>query len=71
MEFFMPDRKPDYERNKPDPYPLLSESMRKVVDYQAAHAADAFDNNCAYPNCNERATENSVYCPYHKPYYLK
>lgn len=23
------------------------------------------------PNCNERATENSVYCPYHKPYYLK
>ena len=26
---------------------------------------------CAYPNCNERATENSVYCPYHKPYYLK
>ena len=20
---------------------------------------------------NERATENSVYCPYHKPYYLK
>ena len=48
MEFFMPDRKPDYERNKPDPYPLLSESMRKVVDYQAAHAADAFDTNCSW-----------------------
>ena len=48
MEFFMPDRKPDYECNKPDPYPLLSESMRKVVDYQAAHAADAFDTNCSW-----------------------
>ena len=44
----MPDRKTDYERNKPDPYPLLSESMRKVVDYQAAHAADAFDTNCSW-----------------------
>lgn len=29
------------------------------------------DYKCAYPNCNERATTNSVYCPYHKPYYLK
>ena len=24
------------------------------------------DYKCAYPNCNERATTNSVYCPYHK-----
>lgn len=29
------------------------------------------DSPCAYPNCTERATDNSAYCPYHKPYYLK
>ena len=29
------------------------------------------DSKCAYPNCTERASSNSAYCPYHKPYYLK
>lgn len=48
MEFFMPDRKGDYEINKPDPYPLLSPGMKEVIDYQAAHAADAFDTDCSW-----------------------
>ena len=29
------------------------------------------DRQCIYPNCTERATSNSAYCSYHKPYYLK
>ncbi len=29
------------------------------------------DSQCAYPNCTERATNNSAYCSYHKPYYFK
>lgn len=29
------------------------------------------DSQCAYPGCTERATNNSAYCSYHKPYYLK
>lgn len=41
MKFHMPEYKIDYEVNKPDPYPLLSEGMKKVIDYQAEHSADA------------------------------
>lgn len=48
MEFVMPNTKSDYEINKIDPYPLLSEGMRKVIDYQAEHAKDSFDTNCTW-----------------------
>lgn len=48
MEFTMPNVSINAEINKPDPYPLLSEGMRRVIDYQAAHAADAFDTNCSW-----------------------
>lgn len=57
MEFYMPDRKPDYEINKPDPYPLLCESMKKVIDYQAEHAADAFDTNCSWDELRVKYVE--------------
>ncbi len=29
------------------------------------------DYKCAYPNCNERASNNSAYCSYHTPKYIK
>ena len=29
------------------------------------------NSRCIYPNCTERATYDSAYCSYHKPYYLK
>ncbi|WP_349947492.1 hypothetical protein ABFV83_03145 [Lacrimispora sp. BS-2] len=48
MKFYMPEYKIDHEVNKPDPYPLLSEGMKKVIDYQAEHSADAFDTNCSW-----------------------
>lgn len=47
-KFEMPMCQGNPEANKPDPYPLLSEGMRKVIDYQAAHSADAFDTNCSW-----------------------
>lgn len=47
-KFEMPEYKVNYEINKPDPYPLLSEGMKKVIDYQAEHSADAFDTNCSW-----------------------
>lgn len=57
MEFYMPDRKPDYEINKPDPYPMLCESMKKVIDYQAEHSADAFDTDCSWDELRVKYVE--------------
>ena len=56
MEFVMPDRKADYEINKLNPYPALSEGMRRVVDYQAENAKGAFDTNVTW----EKLRENYV-----------
>lgn len=53
-QFEMPDVKPNTEINKPDAYPLLSEGMKKVVDYQAEHASDAFDTNCTWDELREK-----------------
>lgn len=57
MEFRMPEYKVDYEVNKQDPYPLLSEGMRRVIDYQAEHAADAFDTNCSWDELRRKYVE--------------
>lgn len=53
-KFEMPDVKPSMEINKPDPYPLLSEGMKRVIDYQAEHSADAFDTNCTWDELREK-----------------
>lgn len=45
MVYELPKLNFDPEGNKVDPYPLLSESMRKVVDYQRETAKDAFDTS--------------------------
>lgn len=47
-KFEMPDVQPNMEINKPDAYQLLSPGMKQVIDYQAEHAADAFDTNCTW-----------------------
>ena len=61
MEFRMPEYKVDYEVNKQDVYPLLSDGMRKVIDYQAAHAADAFDTNCTWDELRKKYVEERRY----------
>ena len=48
MEFRMPEYTVNYEVNKQDPYPLLSEGMRRVIDYQAENAKDAFVTDCSW-----------------------
>ncbi|MEG1291620.1 MAG: alpha/beta hydrolase fold domain-containing protein, partial [Lachnospiraceae bacterium] len=48
MDFHMPEFNVNYEVNKSDPYPLLSEGMRTVIDYQAEHSKDAFDTDCSW-----------------------
>lgn len=53
-KFEMPERKADMEINKPDPYPLLSEGMKRVIDYQAEHSKDAFDTNCSWTQLREK-----------------
>lgn len=53
MEFVMPNRVADYEINKLDPYPRLSESMRRVVDYQIENAKDAFDTEVSWQQMRE------------------
>jgi acetyl esterase len=49
----MPDRKADYEVNKTNPYPQLSQGMRKVIDYQSANAQDAFNTNVTWDQLRE------------------
>lgn len=56
-KFEMPKYQSDSERNKPDPYPLLSEGMKKVIDYQAEHSADAFDTNCSWDELRTKYVE--------------
>ncbi len=53
-KFEVPHREIDTEVNKPNPYPLLSEGMKKVVDFQAEHSADAFDTNCTWDQLREK-----------------
>ena len=48
MEFRMPEYTINYEINKQNPYPLLSEGMRRVIDYQAENAKDAFVTDCTW-----------------------
>lgn len=57
MEFFMPNRAADYEVNKQNVYPLLSEEMRRVVDYQAEHAKDAFVTDCSWEELRQKYVE--------------
>lgn len=61
MKFTMPEYKVDFEINKLDPYPQLSEGMRKVVDYQMEHAADAFDTNCTWDELREKYVKERVF----------
>ncbi len=53
-EYKMPEYTVDMEINKPDPYPLLSEGMKRVIDYQAEHSSDAFDTNCTWEELREK-----------------
>lgn len=57
MEFKMPEYTINPEINKPDPYPLLSEGMRKVVDYQMEHAKDAFVTDCTWDELRAKYIE--------------
>lgn len=61
MDFHMPEYKIDYEVNKTDPMPLLSEEMRAVIEYQAAHASDAFDTNCSWDELRTKYIEERRY----------
>jgi len=61
MEFVFPPYQVDYEVNKVNPYPLLSEGMRRVIDYQMEHAAGAFDTNCTWEELRERYVEERKY----------
>lgn len=54
MDFHMPKYKVNYEINKAEPYPLLCEGMRKVVDYQKEHAKDAFNTDCSWNELREK-----------------
>lgn len=56
-QFEMPKWKIEAEKNKLDPYPLLSEGMKKVIDYQAEHSKDAFDTNCTWTELREKYIE--------------
>ena len=57
MDFIMPDRKIDYEVNKLDAYPALSDEMRAVVDYQAQNAKDAFVTDCSWDELRQKYVE--------------
>ena len=57
MEFYMPDYTVDYEVNKLDPRLKLSEGMRKVIEWQDAHAKGAFDTGCSYEEMRRRYVE--------------
>lgn len=57
MEFHMPECKVNSDVNKLDPYPLLSEGMRKVIDYQNEHSKDAFDTNCTWEELRKKYVE--------------
>lgn len=57
MEFYMPDYTVDYEVNKLDPRLKLSEGMRKVIEWQDAHAKGAFDTGCSYEEMRRRYIE--------------
>lgn len=57
MEFRMPEYTVNYEVNKQDPYPLLSEGMRKVIDYQAEHSKDAFVTDCSWDELRRKYVE--------------
>lgn len=54
MEFKMPEFTVNLEVNKPDPYPLLNEGMKKVIDYQMENAKDAFVTDCSWDELREK-----------------
>lgn len=56
-KFEMPKYKINTSINKIDPYSILSKGMKKVVDYQAEHSADAFDTNCTWEELREKYIE--------------
>lgn len=56
-KYEMPEWTDRRENNKMDPYPLLSEGMKRVIDYQAEHAKDAFDTNCTWEVLREKYVE--------------
>lgn len=53
-KFEMPEWTVKSDHNKPDPYPLLSEGMKRVIDYQAEHSKDAFDTDCTWTELREK-----------------
>ncbi len=53
----MPEYKVNYEVNKQNPYPLLSAGMRRVIDYQAEHAKDAFVTDCSWDELRAKYVE--------------
>lgn len=57
MEFKLPEYVLNYEVNKLDPMPSLSEGMRRVIEYQNEHAADAFDTNCSLEEVRSKYVE--------------
>lgn len=57
MEFRMPEFTVNYEVNKLNPYPLLSAGMRRVIDYQAEHAKDAFVTDCTWDELRRKYVE--------------
>lgn len=57
MKFSMPDYTVDYEVNKLDPRLHLSEGMRRVIDWQEAHAKGAFDTNCSLEEMRKNYVE--------------
>lgn len=57
MDFRMPEYKINYEVNKTNPYPLLSEGMRRVIDFQAENSKDAFDTNCSWDELRAKYVE--------------
>jgi len=57
MEYKLPPYTVDYEVNKADPYARLSEGMRKVIDWQEAHAKDAFDTDCSWEELRRKYIE--------------
>lgn len=53
MNYDLPVKKADFQKNKPDISLLLSESMQKVLAYQAEHSGEAFQTDCGWDKMRE------------------
>lgn len=61
MEFKIPEYKVDYEKDKIDIYPKLSESMKAVIDFQKKNSEGAFDTNCSWEELRVNYIEERKY----------